>query len=323
MNADPAMPRRNRLIGGLLVSSLLLNVAALCLPFVTVDEAGSAPVTYGLFGSVQMLLDAQMVALAMLVVGFSIVFPFAKLAVLLLLWWHGTHTARRVAWLERVEGLGKWSFFDVFLVAIMVGITNDQWLIGSASQPGLTCFMIALVAGMLAGELLAATAPKHHLPVGEVPPPPSLLLLIVLLVIGGLFAATLWVPFLQIDDWRLTDHEFCLADLVPALRQNESPELALCIFAFLVVTPALGLFTAFVMTVFWWRRRPPMFLILTLRLIRRWSMLPVFALSLAVFRAEGHHFLDTEPRPGIWLLLGALTLTIVGQLAVARAWRPH
>lgn len=315
------MPRRSFLIGCLLVSSLLLNIAALCLPFVMVDEAGSAPLVYGLFGSVKMLLDSQMVALAMLVVGFSIVFPFAKVGVLLWLWWSGTHTARRTAWLERVEALGKWSFFDVFLIAIMVGITNNQWLISSASLPGLTCFMAALMVGMLAGELLAATTPKHHRPVGEVPPPPSPLLLIVLLVIGGLFAATLFVPFLQIDDWRLTDHEFSLVDLVPALRQNNSPELALSIFAFLIVTPTLGLFTAFVMTVFWWRRRPPRSLILTQRLIRRWSMLPVFALSLAVFRAEGHNFLGTEPRPGMWMLVGALTLTILGQFTVARAWR--
>jgi uncharacterized paraquat-inducible protein A len=321
MNAAASLPRRNPLIGGLLVVSLLLNIASLCLPFVMIDEAGSAPLIYGLIGSARMLFDAGMVALAMLVVGFSIVFPFAKLGVLLWLWRTGVHTARRVAWLERVEKLGKWSFFDVFLIAIMVGITNDQWLISSASLPGLTFFMAALLVGMLAGELLVATSPAHHRPAQAVRPPPSLALLILLLVIAALYAATLFVPFVQIDDWRLADHEFSLVGLVPALRQNDSPELAVSILAFLVVTPSLGLLTAFVMTIFWWRRSPPRALIVTQRLIRRWSMLPVFALSLAVFRAEGHHFLGTEPRPGMWMLVTALSLTIVGQFTVARAWR--
>jgi uncharacterized paraquat-inducible protein A len=237
------------------------------------------------------------------------------------LWWGGVQTPQRVAWLERVEKLGKWSFFDVFLVAIMVAITNDQWLISSASLPGLTCFMIALMLGMLAGEVMTATTPVVHPPAADVPPPPSLVLLILILAIGGLLAAALLVPFIQIADWRLSDRAYSLAELVPALWQNDSPALALGLGTFLVVLPALGWFTATVMTIGWWRRTPPRGLILTQRLIGRWSMLPVFALSLAVFLAEGHRFLGTEPRAGIWLLVSGLVLTIIGQAFVARAWR--
>jgi hypothetical protein len=40
-----------------------------------------------------------------------------------------------------------------------------------------------------------------------------------------------------------------------------------------------------------------------------------------VFFAEGHHFLGTETRAGVWILVGGLTLTVIGQFLVARLWR--
>jgi uncharacterized paraquat-inducible protein A len=325
MNDDVSMtatrPRRHLFIGVLLGSSLILNLTALCLPFTMIDAATSLAYIYGLFGSVGMLMDSDMVALAILVVVFSIIFPFAKLSALMWLWWYGVSTPRRMRWLDWTEKLGKWSFFDVYLVAIMVAITNDQWLISTASLPGLTCFMIALTLGMLAGEWLSATTPKAQ-PVSEsVPSHSPILLLLLLLAIGGLFAAAVFVPFIQIDDWRLSDRAYSLAELVPALQENDSPALALAVGLFLIIMPALGWWNAAIMMLGWWGRRPPATLLSIQQLIGRWSMLPVFALSLAVFFAEGHHFLGTETRAGVWILVGGLTLTVIGQFLVARLWR--
>lgn len=323
MNADPPhAPRRHPLIAGLLGISLILNLAALCLPFVKLDAAGSREVIYGLFGSVRLLLDSGMIGLAVLVVGFSIVFPFAKLGALGWLWWNGVHTPRRVAWLGWVEKTGKWSFFDVFLVAIMVALTSNQWLISSESLPGLTCFMIALIAGMSAGELLTSTTPMAVPAAGTVPPPPSAVLLPLVLAIGVLLAAALLVPFIQIDDRLLVDRSYSLVALLPALWRDSST-LALGLGAFLITTPILNWLITMVMIIRWWRRTPPLAFIRVQHLLNRWSMLPVFALSLAVFFAEGHHFLDTEPRAGIWMLVGGLVLAAIGQLLVARTWRLH
>lgn len=300
--------------------SLVLNIASLCLPFVSLDAAGSDEVIYGLFGSVQLLIDSEMIGLAVLVVGFSIVFPFAKLAALAWLWWGGVHTPRRITWLGWVEKLGKWSFFDVFLVAIMVALTSDQWLISSESLPGLNCFMLALMAGMCAGELLTATTPMEAPLAGSVPPTRSAVLLPLMLVIGALLAAALLVPFIQIDDGRLVDRPYSVAGLVPALW-TDSPALALCLGLFLITTPIMNWLACMLMIVGWWRRSPPLGLIRTQHLISRWAMLPVFALSLAVFLAEGHHFLGTQPRAGTWILLSGLVLAVIGQLLVARTWR--
>lgn len=327
MTTSSPNPRRHPFIGLLLLLSLIGNGAALCLPFVVVDAVGSAPEIYGLFGSVQMLIDAHMLILGVLVVTFSVLLPFAKLSILGFLWWSGVTTRRRHAWLAVIEKVAKWSFFDVFLVAILVGITDNQLLISSASLHGLTCFMVALVMGMLAGELLAATSPgmqaqgaqqkfAHHRT-------PSLLLLFVLILIGCLLAATLFLPCIQIDDWRLWDRAFSLYDMIPALSENGSPFLALILGAFLVIAPALGWLTAVVMTIGWWHRSPPHGLVRFQRLIGRWSMLPVFALSLGIFFVEGDRFLGTEPKAGSWMLISGLVLVIIGQFVVGRTWRPR
>ncbi len=316
--------RRSWLIGALLAVSLVLNIMALILPFVKIDAAGSAPWIYGLMGSVRMLLDSKLVVLACMVFVFSVIFPFAKLATLGWLWWYGVTTPRRHAWLMRVEKLGKWSLFDVFLVSIMIGLTNDQWLISSTSLPGLGCFLLAVVLGMLAGEVLTAV-------VGHVPATtrtwaitlPSGLLLGLLLVIGGLLVATLVVPFIQIDDWLLSNRAYSLITLVPALWQNEAPILAVNLSAFVIAAPILAWWVAGWMLVGWWKRQPPVVWVRFLALASRWSMISVFALALGVFIAEGHHFLGTQALSGVWALVAGLSLAWLGQWILGRSLNKH
>jgi paraquat-inducible protein A len=311
--------RRSVVVGALLGLSLVLNVVSLCLPFVVVDAAGMDPVVYGLFGSVQMLLDAGMIVLAVLVVGFSIVFPFAKLAVIGWVWWHGASTASQRRALARVETLGKWSLFDVFLVAIMVAVTNDQWLISSTSLPGLTCFLAAIVVGMLAGEVLSARVP-HDAPRAQSAPPSGIRLFLVLAV-GGLLGAAMLVPFIQISDWRLIDRPYSLWDLVPALWQNGSAVLSLALGVFVLAIPALHWVSALAATLIWWRRPAPGGFVRVTGGLGRWSMLSVFALSLAVFLLESHYFLGTKPRHGLIPLFGCLALAFVGQMMLGWWWR--
>ena len=50
-------------------------------------------------------------------------------------------------------------------------------------------------------------------------------------------------------------------------------------------------------------------------------MMAIFAMSLAVFLAEGHRFLGSEPKPGVWTLAIGLGLAWFGQLLIGRIWR--
>ncbi len=316
--------RRPVLVGVILGLSLALNIFALILPFVVVDAAGSEPWIYGLLGSVQMLLDSHMVVLACMVFVFSVIFPFAKLGVLSWLWWHGVTTARRHSLLAMVEKLGKWSLFDVFLVAIMVGLTNDQWLISSASLPGLSCFLFAVILGMLAGEVL--TVVVGHQQVATVVTseasviPRSGLLLGFVVIVGVLLGATLVVPFIQIDDWRLSNRAYSLITLIPALWDNDSPILAVSMATFIIVMPVVSWSVIAFMVLAWWKRQPPNGMVRFLQLCKRWSMMSVFALSLGVFLVEGHRFLGTQPLSGVWTLVAGLSLAWMGQWFLSRSF---
>lgn len=319
------------LIGVLLFASLVLNVLALILPFVVIDAAGSDPWVYGLFGSVKMLWDADMAVLAVMVFTFSVIFPFAKLGSLTWLWWGGVTTPGRHWLLTWVEKLGKWSLFDVFLVAIMVALTNDQWLISSESLPGLTCFLIAVVLGMLAGEVLsattasagAATAPAI-IPANDteavVSIQRSVVLLALVIAVGVLLGLTVTIPFIQIDDWRLADREFSLLSLVPALWQNGSAILAIALGTFVIAMPVISWLVVAGMVMIWWRKSPLTGAVGFKNLLGRWSMLSVFALSLGVFLAEGHHFLATKADAGVWSLVAGLFLAWLGQIVLGRLW---
>jgi uncharacterized paraquat-inducible protein A len=322
-------PRRLPLIGLLLGISFGFNLLALWLPFVQIDAAGSAPWVYGLFGSVMMLWDAGMVALALLVFTFSVIFPFAKLTVLGWLWWQGVNSAGRHRVLMLVEKLGKWSLFDVFLVSIMVALTNDQWLISSDSLPGLTCFLIAVLVGMLAGEVLNATTPvpaTASLPSADPESAPrtsmayQMILLALVVLIAVLLAYTLSKPFIEIDDLRLADREFSLVSLVPALWQNQSAILALALGMFVIAIPVVRWLMTAGMVLVWWRKAPSPRALSLSHVVGRWSMLSVFAMSMGVFLAEGYRFLETKPSAAVWTLAGGLMLTWIAQGLLARLW---
>lgn len=316
----PAITHRPVLVVALLTVSLVCNLLALWLPFVVIDAAGSSPWVYGLLGSVRMLWDAGMAVLAVLVFTFSVIFPFAKLAALGWLWWIGVTTPGRRRVLHRVEQLGKWSLFDVFLVAIMVALTNDQWLISSQSLPGLTCFLVAVLLGMLAGEVLTIASGHQPLP-APLRPPRSLLLLILVLGTGALLLATVLIPFIEIDDARLSDRPYSLLALVPALWQNGSSVLALALGTFVIVVPTMFWLLLLSLTVGWWNRVPPEPLRRLSGLVSRWSMMAVFAMSLGVFLAEGDHFIGTQTMSGVWTLVAGLSLAWFGQLLAGRSWR--
>src|SRR6188768_1311745 len=136
--------------------ALALNTLALFVPFLRVDAVLRGDKLYSLPRSVLLLWDAGLYLLALLVAVFSIAFPFAKLAVL---FWaareHGS-AERRSLWLERVGRLGRWSMLDVFLAALLLGLTNDGFFVDTEPRVGLPLFALAVGLSLFAGELLEA-----------------------------------------------------------------------------------------------------------------------------------------------------------------------
>jgi paraquat-inducible protein A len=302
-------------VGLMLTVSLSCNVGVLFTPFMDL-RSGFSSEPYSLFRTVNMFWTAGLPALAILVVAFSVVFPFAKLAVLGTVLLGG---ARPNPWLRSllhlVERYGKWSMLDVYLVCLILLLTSGQLLVGAVPRLGIPLFVTAILLSMTAGQILAAglraktnEAESAALPHGGW-----------LAVAGIALAATLAWPFLAVHDWRLLDRSYSLITLVPILWREGAVVGSLVSAAFLVTAPV----AAWMMYVLvWWRMKRGLSYRLALGWadgLRRWSMLEVFALALAVFVIEGDELMKTEVRWGSALLVGTLVIQrLSGTVATRR-----
>lgn len=312
------IPALRRTAAGLvLVASLVCNVRALNLPFMEL-RTGLKHKPYSLLTSAHMLWTSHLQVLAVLVVAFSVIFPFVKLAVLA--WFCAVgqlaDPGRRVlAWVER---LGKWSMLDVFLVCIILTLTSGQLLVGAKPLEGITVFVGAIVLSMIAGETLSSGLP-HAAP--KPSSPKKFRHSAWLLPLSGLvLVGALRYPFLQIHDWFVADKSYSIMGVIPALRAAGATLPGQVIGLFLIGIPI----ATWVLTCAWWwrvRKGERDRTIYQLMLLgRRWSMLDVFGLALAIFAFEGEYLMKTEVRSGALFLAGVVGVQLVIQAALARAF---
>jgi uncharacterized paraquat-inducible protein A len=309
------VPHRRRLVFSLLGVSLVCNVAALLSPFMDL-RVGLVSEPYSLMHSVEMMWDRGIYVLAVLVVGFSVVFPFAKLAILSWVNAGVSLDARRQAWLAVVERLGKWSMLDVFLVCLILTLTSNQLMVGARPLIGIPFFVVAILLSMISGEVLTASL-RHTDAEAHLRPPDRAGLW---LTLSGLaLAGSLAFPFLSINDWKLSNHAYSVVTLVPTLWTEDSRLSAVIVALFLIVCPV----GAWIASARWWwcRRsdRPAPLSHARAKLMRRWSMLDVFGLALAIFLVEGDYLMRTEVRWGALCLVAMLALQKAFQFALDRA----
>lgn len=299
---DPPQQRRPaRWIGRALLASFALNVAALVTPFLETDSLLERPKLYSLPRSVQLMWEAKLYALAVLVVAFSIVFPFAKLAVLWRVWrgsLNGDPAQRQVAFVER---FGKWSMLDVFIVCLLLSLTDDQFFVASRPLAGLPCFLAAILLSMVCGEVLAAHLGIAHS--GTLAPRRKAWLWLA----AGVHLAAVTTPFLAVDSFWLSSTRVSVASMARSLFALDWAAWApaISISTFVVAAPLAGLVAQARGSAAWSAR------------LARWSMLDVFLLALVVYLLEGASFVPTALSDGAYWLAGAMALS----LAVRRAVR--
>lgn len=309
------VPHRRKLVNGLLLVSLLCNIGALLTPFMKL-RIGLASEPYSLMHSVEMMWDRGIYVLAVLVVGFSVFFPFAKLSILAWVNAGASIDPRRQSWLAAVERLGKWSMLDVFLVCLILTLTSNQLMVGAQPLVGIPLFIVAIVLSMVSGEILTASL-RHEDTEAHMSPP---LRAGLWLTLSGLaLAGSIAFPFLGINDWKLTNHTYSVITVVPTLWTDDSRLSAVVVALFLIVAP-LG--SWFASARWWWCRRsgyPAPLSHTRAKLMRRWSMLDVFGLALAIFLVEGDYLMKTEVRWGALFLVAMLALQKAFQFALDRA----
>jgi paraquat-inducible protein A len=302
----------------LIVAAFALNVAAVQLPFMDMRRGLGSTRTYSLPHSVQMLWESKLYVLAVIVVAFSVVFPFVKLLVLGAIVTGKARGRRADELLAFVERFGKWSMLDVFLVCLMLALANDQLLVSATPRIGVLCFTCAIALSMVTSAWMQAQLGRAHL--REAPEAGALSRLVlwqwVLLL---LLAGALLVPFLEIDDWLFNDHPVSIAIAIAGLWETGAQVLAIVIGLFLVVAPVGGgLLTIHVLGRVR-RGLPAESARRFLGVLRHWEMLDVFALALGIFLVEGRSFVKTDLSWGAFLLSLLLVLYWCAEALYERA----
>ena len=116
--------------------------------------------TYSILGAIWKLKSDGNVALFVLVVVFSVVFPIAKLVGGMWLWSmatfgasSGTGAARLRVWAERLSGLGKWSMLEVFMAALLCALLKAGDMVRVVIQPGMYWFVTAVIVSIVTANL--------------------------------------------------------------------------------------------------------------------------------------------------------------------------
>ncbi len=106
--------------------------------------------TVSLLSGIQTLWREQEWGLALLLISFSVVFPVAKIIMLLVIWnlqdAHSPTHQRHLHWLELYS---KWSMLDVFVVALLVVSIKLGMLAEARVEIGIYAFAASVIISML------------------------------------------------------------------------------------------------------------------------------------------------------------------------------
>jgi paraquat-inducible protein A len=309
-----------------------LQIAGLLMPFLRIAVFIKGGEDYSLLRSVWLLWQGGLHLLALLITGFSIVFPFLKIGVLAWAWFRMPAGPSRTHTLEWMGRLGKWSMLDPLSVLVLVLLATDQWAVSTTTFLGVYAFLTAVATTMwlsIAASALDAADireraedSRSRLSLARRSGPLGVLAIAVLALAAALLAGALGLPFMQVNQFLLRSNEFGVGSVPATMAHDGNWPLAFLSTITLVAMPALT-----VLAELWaWlvpatphahRRRWRW-----IGWAREWCMLDVMALALGLFLMEGQSVIRVDVKHGLWLLIAtAMMLWLsgwLGQRAAAR-----
>jgi paraquat-inducible protein A len=154
----------DRLLGLALIASAGLLALGWLAPMMTVKRLFLFEERISIIDGLITLVEHGEWALFLIVVVFSVLFPAAKLALSYRLWLSGdVRDPRFEARLKRIEGLGKWSMLDVFLVALAVAAIKISVIADVHLHWGLYAFAAGILLSMTAFARLTTIASRLRL----------------------------------------------------------------------------------------------------------------------------------------------------------------
>ena len=131
-----------------LAAAFVALIVGLSLPFMKVQQLVFWHDAYSLFTSIKGMWAGGHYGLACLIFFFSIIFPFAKLLALAWVWYRPMPVEKRGRVLHWLSLLGKWSMLDVFVIAVLIVLTQSKGYVDAEAQVGLYIFAAAILLSM-------------------------------------------------------------------------------------------------------------------------------------------------------------------------------
>lgn len=328
------MPERNVLrkfagkkgwiIPAMLVVSLVANILGLVLPFLEFDEAFKSKVIYSLPHSVHLMWEQKLYFIALLILGFSIVFPFVKLLSLFAVWFLPWKSKNRKTYLHAIELLGKWSFMDIFVVILLLSLTSNQSMISSTIHSGVYFFIGAITLSMITSEIIITiarkkceeespitfkTAKRRWMIVDNI----YLGWIVPVLVVASAAALieSLHATFLRISQFFMVSRSFSISEIATILQEQKLWVLLVVLAGTLLVIPLIRIA---ILLVSWITPLSPLNhsrVKHVIDVLSRWCMLDVFGLALFLIATEGKSLVKTEIQPGLYVVVTAIGLSYV------------
>lgn len=132
----------------LLTSAILLGFG-LYLPVIKLNELVFWTHTFSVYTGIISLWKEQHYFLSVIILVFSIIFPFIKLGVLCLVWFRRISNDQRETYLKWLANLGKWSMLDVFVVAITIVVAKISKFASAEPKIGIYFFGGSIILAIL------------------------------------------------------------------------------------------------------------------------------------------------------------------------------
>ena len=146
----------------LVILAITLLIVGQSTPTMLVEQLwGIKKQTYTIWTGVVMLAQNGVFFLAAIVFLFSVIFPYAKLTAILVLWFKKFGPEDRSTMARWLGVLGKWSMLDVFVVAVFVVLTEASSLISVKPRYGIYIFAGAIVVSIVVSLLIERIAERE------------------------------------------------------------------------------------------------------------------------------------------------------------------
>jgi paraquat-inducible protein A len=153
--------RHNGVAAVLCVLALITLSIAINLPFISMSKLGEER-SFSLLSGIMELFHTQQTLIGLVLLVFSVIFPFAKLASLLIATSSMVSLSpaarKRLHFLASVTG--KYSLLDILVVAIIIVLVKFKGLAEAHAQFGTTLFCIAIFLSILAGFAVNLDEPE-------------------------------------------------------------------------------------------------------------------------------------------------------------------